>query len=64
VIVAELKAEQALVDANRQLIQRFEKKIHAIVARTWDEDRGQGSSRNPNVVYEQSCMSKRSSQWR
>ena len=36
-IVAELEAERALVDANRQLIQRFEKKIQATIARVWGE---------------------------
>ena len=34
-IVAEIKAEQALVVANRELIARFEKKIQAILARVW-----------------------------
>ena len=34
-IVAELGAEQALVDANRELIRRFEKKIQATIARVW-----------------------------
>jgi type I restriction enzyme M protein len=32
-IVAEIEAEQALVAANRELITRFEKKIHATLAR-------------------------------
>lgn len=35
-IVAEIKAEQALVAANRELIARFEKKIQATLARVWD----------------------------
>jgi type I restriction enzyme M protein len=34
-IVAEIKAEQALVEANRELIARFEKKIEAAIARVW-----------------------------
>ncbi|MHA6769778.1 restriction endonuclease subunit S [Sphingobium ummariense] len=34
-IVAEIKAEQALVAANRELIARFEKKIDATIARVW-----------------------------
>ena len=34
-IVAELEAEQALVDASRELIQRFEGKIQAAIARVW-----------------------------
>lgn len=34
-IVAEIEAEHALVDANRELIARFEKKIDATIARVW-----------------------------
>jgi len=34
-IVAEIKAEQALVAANRDLIARFEMKIEAAIARVW-----------------------------
>ena len=37
-IVAELEAEQALVSATRELIVRFEQKIHATLARVWGED--------------------------
>jgi len=37
-IVAEIEAEQALVNANRELIARFEKKIQATLARVWGED--------------------------
>jgi type I restriction enzyme M protein len=37
-IVAEIKAEQTLVDANRELIARFDKKIQAALARIWGED--------------------------
>ena len=37
-IVTEIKAEQALVEANRQIINRFEKKIQAAIARVWGED--------------------------
>ena len=36
-IVAELEAEQALVAANRQLIERFEKKIRGVVGRVGEE---------------------------
>lgn len=36
-IVAEIEAEQALVSANRELIERFEKKIQATLARIWGE---------------------------
>lgn len=36
--VAEIQTEQALVAANRELIARFEKKIHATLARVWGEE--------------------------
>ncbi len=39
-IVAEIEAEQALVNANRELIERFEKKIREAIGRVW----GEGSS--------------------
>jgi type I restriction enzyme M protein len=34
-IVAEIEAEQALVNANKQLIARFEAKIKATINRVW-----------------------------
>jgi type I restriction enzyme M protein len=37
-IVADIEAEQALVNANRELITRMEKKIQASLARVWGED--------------------------
>ena len=37
-IVAEIEAEQALVNANRELIARFERKIQATLARVWGEE--------------------------
>jgi restriction endonuclease S subunit len=37
-IVAEIEAEQALVDANRELIVRMEKKIQTTLARIWGEE--------------------------
>ena len=37
-IVAEIEAEQALVNANRELIERFEKKIQKTIARVWGEE--------------------------
>ena len=37
-VVAEIEAEQALVAANRELLARLEKKIHATLARVWGED--------------------------
>jgi type I restriction enzyme M protein len=38
-MVAEIEAEQALVAANRELIARFEKKIQAVLARVWGEEK-------------------------
>jgi type I restriction enzyme M protein len=35
---AEIVAEQALVAANRELIQRFEKKSQSTLARVWGEE--------------------------
>jgi type I restriction enzyme S subunit len=37
-IVAEIEDEQALVFANRELIERFEKKIQGTLARIWGEE--------------------------
>jgi type I restriction enzyme M protein len=37
-IVTEIEAEQKLVAANRELIERFEKKIQATLARIWGEE--------------------------
>ena len=36
-IVAELETEQALVTANQELIDRFERKIEAAIARVWQQ---------------------------
>jgi len=38
-IVAEIEAEQEIVNANRDLIDRMEKKIQAALARVWGEDK-------------------------
>jgi restriction endonuclease S subunit len=38
-IVAEIEAEQVLVAANRELIARLEKKIHAMLARIWGDNK-------------------------
>ncbi|MDO8578180.1 MAG: N-6 DNA methylase [Dehalococcoidales bacterium] len=38
-IVAEIESEQTLVNSNRELITRFEKKIQATLARVWGEDK-------------------------
>lgn len=37
-IVAEIEAEKALVAANRELIERFEKKLQANLACIWGEE--------------------------
>jgi len=37
VIVAEIETEQRLVAGNRELVERFEKKIQATLARVWGE---------------------------
>ena len=37
-IVAEIEAEQSLVNANRELINRFEKKIQDAIARVWGDE--------------------------
>ena len=36
-IVEEIEAEQALVNSNQELIDRFEKKIQTTIARVWGE---------------------------
>ncbi|MCG7623859.1 N-6 DNA methylase [Epibacterium sp. Ofav1-8] len=36
-VMAEVEAEQSIVDGNRDLITRFEKKIDAAIARVWGE---------------------------
>jgi len=42
-IAAEIEAEQALVNGNRDLIARFEKKIDAAIARVWGEAKGEAA---------------------
>ena len=37
-IVTEIEAEQALVNANRNLIERFERKIQAGIGRVWGDE--------------------------
>lgn len=43
-IVAEIEAEQALVDGNRDLIARFERKIDAAIARVWSEAKAEAAA--------------------
>jgi type I restriction enzyme M protein len=38
-IVAEIEAEQALVNANRELVERFEQKIQSTLSRIWGGDK-------------------------
>ncbi|MBB2708330.1 restriction endonuclease subunit S [Rhizobium phaseoli] len=43
-IVAEIEAEQALVNGNRDLIARFEKKIENTIARVWGNATVEGTA--------------------
>jgi type I restriction enzyme M protein len=43
-IVAEIEAEQALVNANRELIRRMEAKIKAAIDRVWGVDQVAGGA--------------------
>ena len=45
-IVSDIKAEQALVGANVELVERFEKNIKAIIARVWGENEATLSERS------------------
>jgi type I restriction enzyme M protein len=40
-IASEIEAEQAIVNANRDLIARFEKKIEAAIARVWGDSKSE-----------------------
>ena len=46
-IVAEIEAEQALVNANRELIARMERKIAATLARVWGDAEPEGANDAP-----------------
>ena len=48
-IVAEIEAEQTLVNANRELIGRFEKKIDDAIARVWGNN-AEDTGRNDKTV--------------
>jgi type I restriction enzyme M protein len=43
-IIAEIEIEQAVVNGNRDLIARFEKKVDAAMARVWGEAKGEGKA--------------------
>ncbi len=51
-LVAQLETEQALVDANRELIDRFEQKIHAAIGRVWGEEGDQAPAAEVGTVTE------------
>lgn len=53
-IASNFEAEQALVDANHELIDRFEKKIQDTIAREWGED----PSTKEERIYNQSDFMK------
>ena len=44
-IVAEIEAEQTMVESNRKLIERFEKKIEETIARVWGEGETAGGEK-------------------
>lgn len=46
-IVAEIEGERALVAANRELIERFEQKVQATLARVWGEEAGFAAAGDP-----------------
>jgi type I restriction enzyme M protein len=43
-IVSEIEAEQVLINGNRNLVARFEKKIDAAIARVWGQAKGEGAA--------------------
>lgn len=49
-IVAEIEAEQALVNANRELIARMERKIAATLARVWGDAEPQDADAPPAAI--------------
>ncbi|MFZ5532947.1 MAG: N-6 DNA methylase [Pseudomonadota bacterium] len=49
-IVAEIEAEQALVNANRELIARMERKIAATLARVWGDAEPEIANEAPDAV--------------
>ncbi len=55
-IVAEIEAEQALVDGNRELIERFEEKIRDAVGRVWGEDETKEKSLPESRLMSESMM--------
>ena len=49
-IVAEIEVEQALVAANRELIDRFQNKIQAVLARVWGEETAAAGTDNEQAA--------------
>ena len=48
-VVREIEAEKALVNANRELIERFMAKIQAVVGRVWSDGGGCGNDNERDV---------------
>jgi type I restriction enzyme M protein len=48
-IVAEIEAERALVEANRKLVELFEKKIQSKLAGIWGEENSREKSQEAQV---------------
>jgi hypothetical protein len=59
-IAAEIEAEQAMVDANRELIERFEKKIQATIACVWGDDEPTPATGVPGDLPRPQTVKKRS----
>ncbi len=56
-IVTEIKGEQAILDANKKLIKRMEKRIQAAIRRVWgdgDRQNGQETERKPTSLLQTS----------
>ena len=43
-MISEIEDEKTLVDANRELIKRFERKIRAVVGRVWGKEKSEADS--------------------
>ena len=37
-LISDVEAEQSIIEANRELIRRFEKKILGVIARVWEQE--------------------------
>jgi len=50
-IVAELEAERKLVEGNRELITRMEKKIEAMLSEIWGDEPAPAGNDGPSKVH-------------